>query len=368
LKKIGLIINPIAGMGGSVGLKGTDGVSSKAKSMGAVPKSAERTALALEALIEMKEQLQVIAGHGPMGEDVARELGFPVRTVGRAFGGETTSADTMIAAEKMAEEKVDLLMFAGGDGTARDIYSAVKDRLTVVGIPAGVKIHSAAYAINPRKAGDLAKKFLLADSASTNEVEVIDIDEEAFRRESVKTKLFGYLKTPAEKNFLQVKKASSIKSDEQAQWDIAHFIVENMEKDTFYIIGPGSTTRPIMQLLNLPYTLLGVDLIYNKKLVKNDVAEQELLDTLFGCCKIIITPIGGQGYLLGRGNQQISAKVVERVGKANIIVVSTRSKLQKLKGKPFLVDTNDASLDKALEGYVGVITGFREKVMNKIGF
>ncbi len=366
LKKMGLIINPIAGMGGKVGLKGTDGVLQQAKLLGAIPESANRASLALDALKSIEEKIQIVTCSGSMGEDLVKEFGFDIRIIRESVNDYTSRIDTIQAAKEMVKEKVDLLLFAGGDGTARDIYFAIKDELVVVGIPTGVKIHSAVFAINPQRAGEIARKFIVNTSPATQEVEIMDIDEGAFREDVVKTKLYGYVKTPFEKKFLQVKKAGSIKSDIAAQWDIAHSIVENMEKDTFYIIGPGSTTRPIMQLLDLPYTLLGVDLIYNKRLVKNDLTEKELLETLFGYCKIIITPIGGQGYIFGRGNQQISAKVIEKVGKENIIIIATRQKLQQLKGRSLLVDTDDRELDKKLEGYVGVVTGYGEKIMNKI--
>ena len=56
---LGLIINPLAGIGGSVGLKGSDGaeIVKEAFSRGATCKSSERTRLALNVLTAIKDQI-----------------------------------------------------------------------------------------------------------------------------------------------------------------------------------------------------------------------------------------------------------------------------------------------------------------------
>ncbi|QEK11839.1 ATP-NAD kinase [Crassaminicella thermophila] len=367
MKKLGLIVNPIAGMGGRVGLKGTDYVLEKARALGALPQAPNRTVMTLKELNKIKDQIEIVTCSGDMGENEAKKCGFKTRVVFASPNRDTTKQDTFDAAKKMLEENVELLLFAGGDGTAIDIYNAIGEHLTVVGIPAGVKIHSAVYASSPKKAGELTLLYLQDSVPKIKEVEVMDIDEEAFRRGSVKTRLYGYLKIPYEKRFLQGKKSGSVMSDQASQELIAFDIVDNMKEDIYYIIGPGSTTRPIMKLLDLPYTLLGVDLIHNKKLIKNDLSEKELLEEIGRkSCKMIITPIGGQGYLFGRGNQQISPDVIRKVGKENIIVVATKQKIQSLYGRPFLVDTGDVELDKQLNGYIRVTIGYKEQMMYKI--
>ncbi|MCT4617809.1 MAG: ATP-NAD kinase family protein [Marinisporobacter sp.] len=367
MKKLGLIINPIAGMGGRVGLKGTDGVINQAIKLGALPQAPNRAIMSLNVLSDLREKMEIVTCSGDMGENEAKKCGFNTRVVLDTKNRNTNQQDTIIAARKLLEEEVDLILFAGGDGTARDIYKAIGDEITVVGIPAGVKIHSAVYASSPKKAGDLAYLYLEDNIGKVQEVEVMDIDEEAFRRGIVKTRLYGYLKIPFERRFLQGKKSGSVLSDQASQKVIAYDIVDHMEDDVYYVVGPGSTTRPIMELLEIPYTLLGVDLVYNKKLIKKDLTEKELLKEICDKkAKLIITPIGGQGYLFGRGNQQISPNVIRQVGKKNIIVVATNQKLRSLGGRPFLVDTGEDLLDQELGGYIKVVSGYKELVMYKI--
>lgn len=367
MKKMGLIINPIAGMGGRVGLKGTDGVAERALELGALPRAPERAKKALEALKEIRDEIEIITYSGDMGENQARECGFKVRVIGNMENRYTTSQDTINGAKKMLREEVDLILFAGGDGTARDIYNAVGQKVVVIGIPAGVKIHSPVYAQSPLKAGELAKLYLTERVKLVSEVEVIDIDEEAYRRGSVKTRLYGYLNIPFEKKYMQNRKAGTPLSEKATQNVIALDVIDNMKEDVLYIIGPGSTTRPIMENLKLPYTLLGVDIVFNKKIVGLDVTEKELLKHISNRpSKLVITPIGGQGYLFGRGNQQISPEVIKLVGKKNIIVAATKEKISKLQGKPFLIDTGDTHIDQMLGGYIRVITGYKEQMIYKV--
>lgn len=369
MKKLGFIVNPIAGMGGSVGLKGTDGVLDKALELGAVPRAPIRAKKALEKLLPIKENIEILTCSDSMGEDEALELGFGVKIVHEQKEETTSDSDTHAAAKAMLKEEVDLIIFAGGDGTARDIYKAVGDKAVVVGIPAGVKIHSPVYAQNPSKAGELAKLYLTGKITKVEEVEVLDIDEDAYRAGSVMTSLYGYLKIPFEKKFVQNRKAGTPMSEKAAQNAISLDIIDNMKGGIYYIIGPGTTTRPIMENLGLPYTLLGVDIILNKNLLISDAAEKQLLEISKGNdCKLVITPIGGQGYLFGRGNQQISSEVLKNIGKKNIIVVATKQKISELHGSPFLVDAGDEETDKMIKGYIRVVTGYREVMIYPVKY
>lgn len=371
MKKLGFIINPIAGMGGRVGLKGTDGyeIYQRAKDLGAIPESPSRGITALEQLLPIKDEIEVVTCPGDMGENQARTLGFHTTLVTSIDNRMTDSKDTVEAAGIMFQQSVDLLMFAGGDGTARDISSSIGESLMVIGIPAGVKIHSAVYATSPRSAGELALKYLQDKVSSIKEVEVVDIDEAAFREGKVTTSLYGYLKIPFEKRYLQGRKTGTPLGEEASKEAIALRVIEDMQEDFLYIIGPGSTTRPIMEKLGLENTLLGVDVILNKKLIALDVTEKQLLEySSNNRCKLIITPIGGQGYLFGRGNQQISPRVIGQIGKENIVVVSTKEKINSLDGNPFLIDTGDIKTDDYLKGYAKVITGYKERIIYKIGF
>ncbi len=366
--KLGYIVNPIAGMGGRVGLKGTDGpeVLEKARSLGAIEEAPKKAKKALEALIPVKDQIDLYTYPGKMGEDEAREMGFEPIVLSKNIE-EIGPSSTEEAAKKMLEEKVDLILFAGGDGTARNIYNAVKTKLPVIGIPAGVKIHSGVYASHPRAAGEIALKFLQDDEMELKETEVMDIDEEAFREGIVDARLYGYMNVPLEPALVQFQKSGKIETEEEAIDGITINIIEEMEDDVVYLIGSGTSTRPIMEELGLPNTLLGVDIIENKKLVASDVTENEILDYIEGKkAKIIVTIIGGQGYVFGRGNQQLSAEVIKKVGKENIIIISTKNKILSLAGRPLLVDTGNDEVNSMFNGYVKILINYQTQSIQKI--
>lgn len=368
MKIIGLIINPIAGMGGRVGLKGTDGVETldKAIKLGAIKEAPNKAIKALKKLEPIKEELLILTSSSDMGENQCKALGFNHEIVYRS-NNITGFLDTLNAAKIMEERGVDLIIFVGGDGTARDIYNAVENRVVAVGIPAGVKIHSPVYGNTPELAGELALMYLKDGNLPIKEEEVVDIDEEAFRNNQVRTELFGYLKIPYKKEWLQNKKAPTPLGEEESQKAIALDIIDNMTEEVYYIIGPGTTTRAIMDQLNLPNSLLGVDIIKNKSIVKLDCNEKDILDILGNDTgKLIITPTGGQGYLLGRGNQQISSRVIEKIKKDNIIIISPNSKIIELKGNPLLIYTGNEALDKKLQGYYRIKIGYGMDIMYKV--
>jgi len=379
-KKLGLIVNPIAGIGGRVGLKGSDGaeVQRKALKLGAVRQSLNRAIRALER-IEPVDDLEIVTYPGEMGEDAARACGFAPTVIGSIIPGGTTREDTISAAREMLELGVDLLLFAGGDGTARDIYNATGERMVVLGIPAGVKIHSAVHAINPVSAGNLAGSYLQGRTSALREAEVMDVDEEAFRQGFVSAKLYGCLRVPFQRRWLQGRKAPSSPGEQAAMVAIAADVVSRMADDWLYVIGPGTTTRAITARLGLDKTLVGVDVIRAERregkeawlgeLAAADVNESQLLALLGGRkAKIVVTPIGGQGYIFGRGNQQISPDVLATVGKDNVIVVSTSAKIHSLGGRPLLVDTGDRAVDSMLSGYTNVVSGYNERIVYKVSY
>lgn len=369
-KKLGFLVNPVAGIGGRVGLKGSDGSGTikKALEMGAVPVSPARAAEALKRLAGIMDSIGIFACPAEMGEYEALECGFRPVVVGSIKSGATTAGDTREAAAIMAGLGVDLLLFAGGDGTARDICSAVGTKIPVLGIPAGVKMHSAVFATNPRNAGDLAAAHLQSQ-AGLREAEVMDIDEEAFREGVVSARLYGYLRVPYEKNLVQNLKSGSPGGEDAELESIARRVVDGMRDDFLYVIGPGTTTRKIMDLLGLENTLLGVDVVSRGRLVAGDADEGRLLKLIGGRrAKIIVTPIGGQGYLFGRGNQQISPGVISLAGRENIMIIATKSKLASLRGSPLLADTGDNGVNAMLAGYHRVITGYNEDVVYRVEY
>jgi len=376
-KKIGLIVNPLAGIGGRVGLKGSDGrdIVEKAFAMGAVAEAPMKAAKALERLVSKKEQFQLLTYPGLMGEKTARELGYEPVVLGCLKGDATTPEDTEKAAADMRNAGAELILFAGGDGTARNVYNTIGNSLPVLGIPAGVKIHSAVYADTPAHAGDAAVLYLAGSGRiQLKEAEVMDIDEEAFRNDRVSARLYGYMTVPYVRNLMQSAKAGSISSEKDTMMSIASHIVTQMERDVCYLIGPGTTIRAVMDILGLKNTLLGVDAVLNQELIGSDLNESGLIDLLDEMdnrnvrTKVIVTVIGGQGYVFGRGNQQLSHRVLRRVGKGNIIIAATESKMIALGGKPLLVDTGDTAVNEQMSGYVKVITSMNRQMAYRIAY
>ena len=346
IKTVGFIVNPVAGMGGAVGLKGTDGkaILNKAIELGAKPIASARAEAFLTELSPIKNSICLLVGAGEMGEAEAEKCGYSFKAVGEKRQ-ETSSEDTKSIAQGMADAHVDLLVFCGGDGTTRDIQKTVDMKLPVLGVPTGVKMHSAIFAVNPQAAARVAYRFLNGE-LPLREAEVMDVDEQAFREGRLSAELYGYMLSPYEPHLIQANKmASPMTVDEvRNQAAIAIYIIESIQPDTLYIVGPGTTTRTISDLLDQKKTLLGVDLFYNKKIIANDVNEKQILQALNGKpANIVVTLIGGQGFVFGRGNQQISAKVIRQVGLDNVVVVATASKLHSLKS--LKVDTGDAALD-----------------------
>ncbi len=369
--KLGIIINPIAGMGGRVGLKGTDGdeILQRALSLGAVPEANAKARRALAELLPLKSKLEIYTYPGAMGEDIAKDLGLQTTVLGEV-GAQTTAEDTMAAAKEMLDAEVDLLCFAGGDGTARNIAAVIETALPVLGIPAGVKIHSGVFASHPQAAGKLMFKFFSGEELELVDGEVMDIDEEAFRGGVVTARLYGLMKIPLDPELIQMTKSGGNQAPErEILLGIAERIVEEMEDHpgTSYIIGSGSSLSPIMEVLDLQNTLLGIDVVRNQQLIAQDVNEQEILDLIQDQpAKIIVTVIGNQGYVFGRGNQQISAEVIKLVGKENVLIVATRNKLDALQGRPLLVDTGDQQVNSLFDGYVRVITTYNSESATKI--
>jgi predicted polyphosphate/ATP-dependent NAD kinase len=368
MNRIGLIVNPVAGIGGRVGLKGSDGVEvqRRAQELGAIPESLQRATLSLIPLLDLRDMLEVVTFPNEMGETSAREAGFTPNVIGEMTSGSTSAEDTRRAVNIMSALGVDLILFAGGDGTARDVCSAIPPRFPCLGIPTGVKIHSAVYATNPKHAGELAGLYLTG-KAHLREAEVLDVDEEAYRVGRVGTRLYGTLHVPYRPLWLQNQKAPSPVSEARQAEAIAADVVEEMQPGVVFILGPGTTIRAIAQALTVEKTLVGVDVVRDGQLLAKDVNQAQLLGlTKTAPSRIVVTPIGGQGFLFGRGNQQIGPEVIRQVGRENIIVVSTADKLRALRLQPLLVDTGDADADALLAGYFNVVTGYKERMVYKV--
>lgn len=302
-----------------------------------------------------------------MGEEIFRQAGWEAVVIGQLETEETSGWHTQQFAAMMLEKKVDLLLFVGGDGTARDVLQAVDKKVTVVGIPSGVKMHSAVFAGNLQRGAHLLRYFTQHENMKVREVEVADLDEEAYRKGNIQVRLFGYLNVPEDAINMRGGKVQSRASDAYYQQSIARELFRRLEKNVSYIVGPGSTTAVFKKQLSPDYSLLGFDLFKNGKLIKSDANESDILYFLsLHRSRLILTPIGGQGILLGRGNQQISPDVITKMGKDNIIIIATPQKIHDLQSNPLLVDTDDPALNKQLSGYYRIITGFKEEIVYRV--
>jgi predicted polyphosphate/ATP-dependent NAD kinase len=369
MQRIGLIVNPIAGLGGRVGLKGSDGfeIQQRAIELGGIPRAMERTTEALLALLPMKSDLEIYTYPTRMGEIATRRAGFSPSVVGQIMTDHTTAEDTKRAVSELMGRDLSLLLFTGGDGTARDIVETGLAEVPALGIPAGVKIHSAVYAIHPHAAGELAMAYLRGETELTL-AEVMDVNEEEFRQGRVSPKLYGFLRVPYIERFMQGAKAPSPKRMSVVFKEVAEDLSERTSPGKLYIFGPGSSTHAVARHMGFEKNLLGIDAILDGRVIAADANESTLLELLENHpeAEIILTPIGGQGCIFGRGNQQISPAVIRKVGLNNIHIVSTPEKLQALRGQPLWVDTGDYTLDNELCGYYQIITGYKEYVMYKV--
>ncbi len=370
-------------MGGAVGLKGTDGLVQEAMARGAKPLAAERARACVRLMVHAKEpaegstkgpaedfpRLHFLTASGEMGESILKELGI-YHSVVFMTPEKSSAEDTKAACRAFLSEGVDLVLFCGGDGTARDVSSVVQ-QIPILGIPAGVKMHSGVFAISPEAAAELALGYAKGE-LNARETEVVDVDEELYRSGELQTRLYATARTPYKPVLVQERKRIYASTDEEEFKDqIALFAREFMRDGSAYILGAGTTTARIAEIMGLDKTLLGVDVVQNEMLVIKDASERDLLDLLdrmsdggndgTKSVKIIISPIGAQGFILGRGSQQISSdvlrRVVHRAGIDSLIIVSTPHKLAEL--KQLLVDTGSPELDKAVAGRRLVVIGYR---------
>ena len=377
MHRIGFIVNPIAGMGGRVGLKGTDGVADEAEAAGAEPIAGPRAHLFARTFLELSkhdESLRVrwMTCGGAMGADPLRAAGVAEDAIEvvHSPGERTTAADTRKAVEACADRGAELLLFCGGDGTARDVAEAAGDRIPIVGIPAGVKMHSGLFAVSPSAAAHLLVGYLRGQ-LRVGTAETLDLDEEAYRKGEWRVRLFGTAKTLVEPNLVAGGKVMVDEVSEEAiRGELAvHFseLFEN-EPDTLFLLGPGSTLHSIATATGIDKTLLGVDAVVGGKTIAKDLNEKGILALLdhYPKAKLVVSPIGAQGFILGRGNLQVSPAVLRRIGTKNVIVVATPAKLAMT---PVLrVDTGEPTLDEEFHKreYLFVLIGYRTSKLHPI--
>ena len=381
--KIGLVINPFAGIGGRVGLKGSDGeqIKAEALSLGAKKLANIKAKLCFEQFETDFERLKVYTAKGEMGEQLCQTLDLNYSIIDSSGPNEygevkenTSSKDTKYLVSEFCKLSLDLIVFVGGDGTARDVFQSLIENQLVLGVPAGVKIHSGVYAVSPEAAGKIIQSILIGDMLGVQSADVVDLDEDEFRAGRVKTKYYGEMSVPSSQVYMQAVKSGSSTTKEQQEnldlIDIAADIVESMEDDTYYVIGSGTTCAAVMNELGLENTLLGSDIIHQETLITSDAVENDLLSLLENKSKVVfvMTVIGGQGHILGRGNHQISPAVIKKAGWKSFKIIATKSKLADLNGRPLQVDTGSTELDHQLFGLKQITTGYHDKMLYSVGF
>lgn len=377
MKRVGLLVNPVAGMGGRLGFKGTDGLAEKAREEGAVPVAPERTRRFLEAFTVLQKreaQLDVewIACGAPMGADLLATAGVPAERVRVVYAPRPTTGaeDTRAAVAAFLRESVDLVLFCGGDGTARDVAGATGGAVPILGIPSGVKMHSAVFAVNPTAAAEILAAYLRGE-LRVGDAEILDLDEEAYRKGDWVVRLYTTTKTLVEPHLVQ---AGKMMFAEMSEADVRAELVEHFrelfekEPDRLFLMGPGSTIESVAKGLGLEKTLLGIDAVVGGKLVAKDLDEKGILALLdrHPQATLVVSPIGAQGFVLGRGNLQVSPEVIRRIGVRNILPVATPGKLA---ATPVLrVDTGDPALDAEIrrKEYLFVLIGYRTTKLHPV--
>lgn len=365
--RIGLVVNPVAGLGGATGLKGTDGPDTVAQALrrGAVPQAGRRAARAMAVLAQAHPGLEILAGPGALGADWAAGLAVTSVDIGPLTG---TARDTKAVLAAMGP--VDLLVFAGGDGTARDVAGSLPVGAGILGIPCGVKMHSGVFAVSPELAG-----HLLADLVGnpdrvrwTSEAEVMDIDEVALRAGHIAPRLYAHARVPSARGLMQAAKGGPRRDSAAGLAAAAAEVAAAMQDGVLYVIGPGTSAGAVSRALGLEPSLLGVDAVLNGRRIAREATAAELT-ALAGDrpVRLILGVTGRQGFLLGRGNQQIGPDLIRRAGRAGLIVLATEDKLAALDTPRLWVDTGDPTLDADLAGFVRVQTGAARFTMMRIG-
>lgn len=373
--RLGIIVNPYAGVGGPEGWKGSDDeeIQRRAKAGELVLRAtfrAETFLRHLQSLISGRESLEVFSVQGNMGVNPGWSLNFPVTMIDAEFPKQTFAQHTQKAVTLLCDHNLDLLVFVGGDGTARDVCSVVSTSQPVLGVPSGVKMHSGVFAVNPQSAAELISRWIKGELIAVEQQEVRDIDEEAFRRGVVKSQFYGEMLTPQLGQYVQHVKQGGFEVEELVLLDIADDLVERIPANSLVVWGPGSTTLNIAKNWGVETTLLGVDLLLDQQCIARDVDAETIITAIEGHkggVYIVVTAIGGQGHIFGRGNQQITAEVMAKVGKSCVVIVATKTKLKSLQGRPLLIDSGDPEVDKLWAGYLPVVCGYQDVVVYAVG-
>ena len=352
---IGVVVNPIAGMGGRVGLKGTDDVEA-ARARGATPRAPDRAETALAAVAAANESATISAAPGAMGADQARAAGFEVTVLDTQTSqaatyppAATTAADTTAAVNAAVDAGVDVLLFVGGDGTAADVAAALDARgvdTPMLGVPAGVKVYSSVFAVSPEAAGRIVASF-----ERTVDREVNDLDEAAYRDGEVRTAVRAVRPVPVDDAVQGAKQLTN-----GSVGGIATGVAASVEPGRRYVLGPGGTLQAVKAALGFDGTPIGVDIWEatsdGGRVIATDAAEADILAAVDGDHVVVVSPIGGQGFVFGRGNDQLSPAVL---ADATVEIIAAPEKLDTL--DVLRVDIDDPAVAESLRGWRKVRTG-----------
>ena len=368
LMRVGIVVNPDAGLGGRLGFKGSDGRAKEARAAGAEDRAGPRMlqclnkleSLLISSLNRGKVKPEIYALDGRMG-------GYWIPNKYNSIGDtpDTTSAeDTNNLVKQLIDCDVDVILYAGGDGTTRDIVNALgEQKIPLIGVPGGVKMHSGCFATTPNAAAEVLFSFIIGDLMSSI-TEVMDLDEEVYLTGSWKVRMYGEALTPASPRFMQgAKQQVERSSEEEIIEGLANHIDELISNNPNLMVvwGSGGTLRLIGQLIGHELTLLGIDIQHENK-IHADLNEQELIQILSshdGEKLLLLSPMGGQGFLIGRGNLQLSPDVLRIIGVESILGVATPAKLMGL--SHVRIDTGDESLDDEFRArkFVKMLQGYR---------
>lgn len=367
--RVGFLVNPVAGVGGRPGMKGSDEPERVAPILAGLPYDetpAFQRGFAFFAQLEPNDKV-LVSAPGPLGEDVLKAAiacGGPIFEVARdpAWKGryrETTRDDTRRFVERLLLQDLDLLVFVGGDGTAVDVAGTIGDRLPILGVPSGVKMFSGVFAQSAAQAGSTING--LRPGFPTHAVDVLDLDEASYRTGSWIVGRQATCRVP-EVEGVQAAKGGSMPLEAEAEADLVDWFEGWRRDGATYVLGSGATVAAIKRSLG-GGSPLGVDVVRDDAFLVADGGEEAILEALGaeGQAWIVVSPTGGQGCVLGRGTAQISPGVVERVGVEQVVVVATPGKLLGL--RELFVDTGEAEIDAKFPDYVRVRTDARtEKV------
>ena len=362
---IGFLVNPIAGMGGRVALKGTDGDALRlAIERGAATRAPGRAGEFLAAVVKLAVRAPWLTAGGPMGGAALDAANLPHTAVLSPEDAVTSAADTQRACREFLARGAKVIIFVGGDGTARDIFEVVGTEVPILGVPSGVKMHSGVFALTPAATAELLRDFV-EGRAQVVDGDVVDEDEEAMRQGRIEVELRGVAKTLDAGGLLQASKEEyGGEVEEVSKKGIADNILERMDNDTLYLFGPGSTTGAVLEAMGLPHTMLGVDIVLGRRLLKADATDTDIKAAVAkhgGPVEIIASVIGQQGFVFGRGNLQFTPEIIRGVGRKRITIVAAERKVEAL--QELLVDTGDPALDRELAGHWRVLCGYRWNVL-----